>query len=96
MPCTGISVCTHEPLSADDRVNKSTGMQIRGTPLIIDTDSNRTCTCSSIQLKPLTQTPEDSVHISEVSLLYSGKKEAVLGERKGVLIREVSSFQGCP
>ena len=42
---------------------------------------------------------EESVYISEVSL-FQGFVElharTVIGKRKGVLIREVSSFQECP
>ena len=46
---------------------------------------------------PDTNGTVESVNISGV--LISGVElhaRTVLGERKGVLIREVSSFQGCP
>ena len=38
---------------------------------------------------------EEGVHISEVSV-FQGQNRLFLGKRIGILIIDVSSFQGCP
>ena len=38
----------------------------------------------------------EGFHCTAMSLVFQGMQELFLGETKGVLISEVSSFQGCP